>query len=167
MSTDCVFKKRFIGEVGKLISDILEISNVLNLRGYKVTVLTEKAFDSLRHSFLLTCLKKFEFGHDFIRWLTMLLESQESSTVNAGITTSYFILEKGERQGDPVSVCCFILCLVVLFLLVQANDKIRSLNIFHYTYLYTAYADDATFLKNKNSIKQLMETLSNFSQTLI
>ena len=37
-------KNRFIGEGGRLISNILEMS--------------EKAFDSLRHSFLLACLKK-------------------------------------------------------------------------------------------------------------
>ena len=59
-------KTRFIGEEGKLISDILEISNVFNLRGYIVTVDIEKVFDSLSHSFLLACLKKSGFGHDFI-----------------------------------------------------------------------------------------------------
>ena len=93
-------KNRFIGEGGRLTSDILEISNVLNLRGYIVTVDIEKAFDSLSHSFLLACLKKFGFSHDFIRWVTILLESQESCIINAGITTSYFSLEKGARQGD-------------------------------------------------------------------
>ena len=37
--------------------------------------------------------------------------------------------------------------------------------IFQYTYLYTACADDTTFfLKNKNSIRQLMEKFSTFSQ---
>ena len=46
------------------------------------------------------------------------------------------------------------LCLEVLFLLVKANHNIRGLNIFQDTYLYTAYADDTTFvLKNKNSIR--------------
>ena len=60
-------KNRFIGERGRFISDILEISNVLNLRGYILTVKIEKAFDSLSHSFLLACLKKFGFGPDFIR----------------------------------------------------------------------------------------------------
>ena len=87
-------KSRFIGESGRLILYILEISNVLNLRGYIVTVDIEKAFDSLSHSFLLACLKKFGFGHDFIRWVTILLQSQESCIINAGITTSYFSPEK-------------------------------------------------------------------------
>ena len=62
---------------------------------------------------------------------------------------SYFSLEKGVRQGDPVSVYVFISCLEVLFLLLKANHKIRGLNIFQYSYLYTAYANDTTFfLKN-------------------
>ena len=60
----------------------------------------EKAFDSLSHSFLQACLKKFGFGHDFIRWVAILLKSQESCIINAEITTSYFSLEKGVRQGN-------------------------------------------------------------------
>ena len=38
------------------------------------------------------------------------------------------------------------------------------MNIFQYTYLYRAYADDITFLKKKNSIWQLMENFCTFSQ---
>ena len=119
-------KNRFIGEGGRLISDILEISNVLNLRGYIVTVDTEKAFDSLSHSFLLVCLKKFGFGHDFIRWVTILLESHESCIIDAGITTSYFSLEKVARQGDPVSAYLFILCLKFYFCLLKLIIKYET-----------------------------------------
>ena len=106
-------KNSFIGEEGRLLSDILEISNV---RGYIVTVDIEKVFDSLSHSFLLACVKKFGFGHDFIRWVKIILKSQESCITNdPGIKTSYFTLEKGARQGDPVSAYLFISCLQVLF----------------------------------------------------
>ena len=52
-------KNRFIGEEGRLISDILEMSESLNLKGYFVTVDIEKAFDSLSRSFLRACLKKY------------------------------------------------------------------------------------------------------------
>ena len=153
-------QNRFIGEGGRLISDILEISNVFNLRGYVVTVEIGKESDSLSHSFLLACLKKFGFGHDFIRWVKILFESQDSCIISVGTTTSYFSLEKGARQGDPVSVHLFILCLEVLFLLVKANHDIRGVNIFQYTYLYTAYADDITFFRKIKTIWQLMETFS-------
>ena len=133
-------KNRFIGEGGRLISDILEISNVFNLRGYVVTVEIGKEFDSLSHSFLLACLKKFGFGHDFIRWVKILLESQKSYIIKAGTTTSYFNLEKG-GQGGPVSAYLFILCLEVLFLLVKANHKTWGVKIFQ----YKAYVDDTIF----------------------
>ena len=130
-----------------------------------MTVNIEKTFDSLSHSFLLSCLKKFGFGHDFIRSVKILLERQKSYIIKTGTTTSYFNLEKCARQGDPVSAYLFILCLEILFLLVKANHKIRGVNVFQYTYLYTAYSDDATFfLKNKNSIRQIMETFHTFSQ---
>ena len=154
MSTDCVRKNRFIGEGGTLILDILEISNVFNLRGYTMIVDTEKAFDSLSHSFLLACIKKSRFGRHFIRWVTILIESQESCIINAGITTSYFNLEKGTRQGNLFYAYLLILCLEVLFFLVKAHYKIRGMNIFQYTYLYTSYTDDKSFfLKNKDPIR--------------
>ena len=43
------------------------MSESLNLKGYIVTVDIEKAFDSLSHSFLLACLKKYGYGNDFIK----------------------------------------------------------------------------------------------------
>ena len=53
-------KNRFIGEGGRLISDILEIYECLNLKGYIVTVDIEKAFDSLSHFFYLLVLKNMD-----------------------------------------------------------------------------------------------------------
>ena len=118
---------------GRLISDILEMSESLNLKGYIVTVDTENAFDSLRHSFLLGCLKKYGFGNDFIKWAEMLLECQESCIINGGNTTKYFKLQKGARQGDPVSAYLFVLCLEIIFILIKANNRVKGINIFEHT----------------------------------
>ena len=38
----------------------------------------EKAFDSLDHSFLISVLKKFGFGENFIDWIKIFLYKQES-----------------------------------------------------------------------------------------
>ena len=82
-------KNRLIGEGGRLISDILEMIESLNLKGYIVTINIEKVFDSLSHSFLLACLL---YGNDFIKWVEMLLECQESCIVNGGNAAKYFKL---------------------------------------------------------------------------
>ena len=63
----------------------------------------EKDFDSLDHDFLVHVLNKFDFGSNFISWIKLLLNSQQSCVINGGITTPYFNLEKGAHQGDPVS----------------------------------------------------------------
>ena len=92
----------FIGEGERLISDILEMSEILNLKGYIVTVDIEKAFDSLSQSFLLACLKKYVYGNEFKKWVEMLLECQESCIINGGNRTKYFKLQKAARHDDPI-----------------------------------------------------------------
>ena len=44
---------RFISESGRLISDILEITNSLDIEGILMTVDIQKAIDSVIHSFLV------------------------------------------------------------------------------------------------------------------
>ena len=56
---------RFISESGRLISDVLEITNSLDIVEILMTVDIEKAFDFINHSFLICVLKKFGFGNDF------------------------------------------------------------------------------------------------------
>ena len=51
---------RFIGEGGTLISDILEMSESLNLNCYNETVDIEVAFDYLNNSLLLVFLKSMD-----------------------------------------------------------------------------------------------------------
>ena len=65
------------------------------MKGYVVTNDVEKAFDSLRHSFSLLCLKKYGYGTNFIKWVAMLLECQEFCIIKRDNATKYFKLQKG------------------------------------------------------------------------
>ena len=49
---------RFISESGRLISDVLKLTNSLDIEGLLTAVDIEKSFDSVNHSFLMCVLKK-------------------------------------------------------------------------------------------------------------
>ena len=128
----------------------MEISDTLKLDGILATIDIQKAFDSVDHSFLISTLERYQFSNRFLKWVKILLKNQESCIINGGNTTKHFKLEKGTRQGDPISAYLFILVLEIVYLSIKENKKIKGLSIFNHTFLYTAYADDTTFfLKDK------------------
>ena len=81
-------KNRCISGV-MLISDLLEMSEVLNKEGFLVTIDIEKAFDSVNDHFLIAILEKIGFGKEFIQWIKVLLNNQESCVINRGETSEY------------------------------------------------------------------------------
>ena len=71
-------ENRFIGESGRLIADIIEITDVLNKEGFLVTMDIQKVLDLVDHTFLISVLKKSGFGNNFVCWIETLTSKQES-----------------------------------------------------------------------------------------
>ena len=154
----------FIGESGRLTSDIIEICDIEKLSEYLMTIDFEKTFDSMNHAFLIAAFKKYGFDDIFKDWTEILLKNQESCVINGGHTTNYFKIERGTRQEDPISAYLFILLLEIFFILIKTNKNIHGLKIFDHAYLSTAYADDTTlFLKDISSIEVVLKDLKSFS----
>ena len=154
---------RFIIEDRRLIADVLRIFDVLNLNGMLVTLDIQNVFDSVNHQFLILSLKKYRFGKTFIKWIKTLLNNQESCIINEGITTKYFKLDKSAHQGDRISAYLYVLVLEIVFNLIKQNKYIHCLTFFDHTFLYTAYADDTTFLRERQSVKKVMNVFDTFS----
>ena len=92
---------------------------MLKLKGLLLTVDIEKAFDSGNHNFLLLkVLENCGFSKDFLKWISILLQNQESCVINGGKATHYFPLKSGTRQGDPTSAYLFILVLELVFMFI-------------------------------------------------
>ena len=156
---------RFIGEATRLVSDILEVTKECNIPGYMVMMDVEKAFDSMDHGFLLEVLKNFGFGENFIKWIRIILTNQESCVMNGGNSTGYFKLERGARQGDPISAYLFILVMEVFFQMIRKNRGIKGVEICGHIFNIVAYADDATaFVNDLESARLLLKTFGIFSK---
>ena len=70
-----------------------------------------------------------------------ILNNQESCIINRGKTTKYFTLERGARQGNPISAHLFVLVFEIFLYLLKITLR-SGLNIFKHEFLYTAYEDD-------------------------
>ena len=128
----------FISEVGRLISDIFEVSDLLKLKELLPIIDIEKSFDSVNHNFLLKVLENFGFSQDFLKWIDTLLQNQESCLINGGKTTRYFSLKRGTRKGDPILAYLFILVLEIVFIFIKESEKVQGLTIFNNQFLYIA-----------------------------
>ena len=57
------------------------------------------------------------------------------------------ILRRKEGQNKQTqSAYLFTLVLEIVCIMIKSNQNIQPINIFDYDFLYTAYADDTTFL---------------------
>ena len=58
-------KGRYIGQNIRIIKDIMTHTEIKNLPGFIVLIDFEKAFDSIEWSFLIQCLKAYNFRENF------------------------------------------------------------------------------------------------------
>ena len=94
---------RNIGESIRVIDDMLEYVNKNSEEGILFEVDIEKAFDSVDHSFIFATLKKFGFGDSFFKWIKVFFNNSQSCVINNGMSSGYFNVGRGTKQGDPLS----------------------------------------------------------------
>ena len=94
---------RYIGENTRAIYDILHLTKNRQIPGMLLLVDFEKAFDSVSWKFMYNCLKVFNFGPDFIRWIHIMNDDTKLCVIQNGIFSQFFGIGRGCRQGDPTS----------------------------------------------------------------
>ena len=117
---------------------------------------------------MFAALKRFGFGNDFVKTISKKSQSCER---NNATSTRYFNLERGARQGDPLSSSFFILSLEILFIQIRSYSSIKGFRIKHIKIKLSAYADDTTFFVKDSQylhiILKLMKEFQVFSSLAI
>lgn len=128
-----------------------------------------KAFDSLNWGFLDSLMMQMNFGDKWRKWINGCLTSTRASVIVNGSPTCEFSLQKGVRQGDPLSPFLFIIAMEGLNIAMKEaidNGIFRGIQIANegsvLSHLF--YADDALFLGewSKDNIDNLARILRCF-----
>ena len=157
-------KGRFIGENIRLIDCIIKYASEKNIPGLLLFIDFEKAFDLLEWPFIARTLQYFGFEPSLIHWFNIFNKNIESCVLNNGWSSSFFELQRGVRQGCPLSPYLFILSSEILAKAIRSNDNIKGISVNNTEIKISQYADDTTFILNgaRNSLSATLDTLEKF-----
>ena len=154
---------RYITENIRTAIDIMHFAKQKHLPGIFVNIDFQKAFDSINWVFLEEVLIKFNFGASFIRWIKTFYNNITSCIINNGNLSKEFILERGVRQGDPLSPYLFILVVEVLGQIIRDDNDIKGFVFNKHEIKLLQYADDTTgCLSDLNSARRFLYVVNQF-----
>lgn len=159
-------KKRFIGENIRHIQDVIHYTTKFNIPGIILFLDFEKAFDSLEWNFMSKCLQKFGFGKKFCKWVKIIYSNPVASIKVNGFLTKLISIERGIKQGCPLSALLFIICTEILGLALKQNSTITKLplpNSINNASLVSQFADDlCLFLKSEIDVLNSLNEIISF-----
>ena len=120
---------RYIGGNIRLIYDLISYLYRENKPGLLLCLDFEKAFDSVDWKFMFKVLRAFGFGPDICQWIFTFYKDIKSSVTVNGQLSQWFAIQRGCRQGDPISPYLFILCVEILVIMIRQNKHIKGIFI--------------------------------------
>ena len=162
----CAYVKgRTIFDAIRTVDDIMEFTERYNINGTMICIDFKKAFDTVSRDFLFKTLHAYGFGYSFIQWIHTFYKNVSSCVLNNGFSTAPFSVERGVRQGDPLSAYLFIMVLEILCISVRRNKDIQGITVDTEEIKLELFADDLTgFLRNDHSLRKFMELVEAFGE---
>ncbi|XP_062814144.1 probetacellulin isoform X1 [Anolis carolinensis] len=102
----------------------------------------EKAFDSVNWDYMMLLIKELDMGHFFSNAIKSIYDHQEAKIIINGKETRNFKINKGTRQGCPLSPLLFILCLETLLNNIREDKTLLGTRIRKEEFKVRAFVDD-------------------------
>jgi exonuclease III len=112
---------RQVNDNSRLLEEIIQSFHNENKQAYLVTLDAQKAFDSVDHEYLLTCLKAYDFPDIYINQVKTIYSGLKAQVLVNGYLTKVFDIEQSVKQGDALSCALFILAIEPLLRQFEKN----------------------------------------------
>ena len=156
---------RNIADILREIDDIIEHEKCKGSNSFLLSVDYRKAFDTISITYLNKAIQFFGFGEYYSRWIKIILKDRLSCVKNGGYTSEDFDMERGVRQGCPISPLLFVLAVEMLAISIRQDPAIKGITVRETVTLIKQYADDTTFfLKNAEDVKRVVDRIKEFSK---
>lgn len=126
----------------------------------------KKAFDGVDWLYLFPTLEAFGFGRIIITWVKLLYTNPKASVTTNKIISKSFELQRGTRQGCPLSPLFFALIVEPLAATIRRDLDSTCVQVDNNSHKLMLYADDALFFitEPERSLPALHKTIDLFSK---
>uniref|UniRef100_A0A803SP10 Reverse transcriptase domain-containing protein n=1 Tax=Anolis carolinensis TaxID=28377 RepID=A0A803SP10_ANOCA len=102
----------------------------------------EKAFDNLNWDLIKLLIKELDMGYKFTNAINQIYDQQEAKIKINSLESKNFEIQKGTRQGCPLSPLLFIFVLELLIKNIRNDHQLKGASIRKHKYKIRAFADD-------------------------
>ena len=156
---------RQIGTNLHTLQDFIHYANSKDIKAAVLFLDQETAFDRMSHSFMIKTLQHFGFGNDFIDWIRIIYTDCSARVKVNGYFSTRIPIERGVRQGCPLSSLLYVLCIEVLSLEFQSNSSIVGFKYLFQEHKNNGYADDVSIIFTEMpSLDEIFNVLKKFEK---
>ena len=162
VSTDqtCCVPERDITENVITMNNIIDYVNENDSDGYLLKIDQFKAFDSVNHDYLFSCIKRMGFGPYFLNWIKILYRGIHGCIKHNGYMSEFFPIKRGVRQGCPISALLYVLSAEPLHDVISNCSFISGITFCNTEAKIFQHADDTTFFVSSiTSIYSILKVL--------
>jgi len=158
-------KERYIGEIIRLISNLLEQTKKDHSTGILLSLDFRKAFDTLEWPLVQYILRRYNFGIHLRKWIEIFYTNVETAVLNNGFATNWFKPSSGVRQGCRLSPFLFILMAELMSNKICQTDSVKGIVLFNNEIKLSQFADDTNlFCANVASVEAALAVVNQFGE---
>ena len=134
------------------------------MQGAIINLDWSKAFDRVDNEFLRQVMGRLGFSQIFINWIELIYTDIQSTVMINGIFTETFSVQRGIRQGCPLSTMLYVIFQEALYVALKKNDIIKCIDFPNQEKtIVLGYSDDTNlFPKDDASIIEINKIIIKF-----